>query len=175
MESQAHLDLRACNYFGVALDESGGIQAKPKLAIFRRSVSNDCLIKKELVDIVPLKDKTRSIDVTKTTMAAFLKANPRMGRQSWPDLRTSLWGCAKLSKHFTRISTESSTGSNLSLKSFSQDNVIKSVMEIVNYIRKHALNHRQFKNLIAELDQGLPGDLPLQCIVRWLSKGQASY
>ncbi|KAI4804388.1 hypothetical protein KUCAC02_026018 [Chaenocephalus aceratus] len=45
-------------------------------------------------------------------------------------------------------------------------------MEIVNYIRTHALNHRQFKNLIAELDQGLPGDLPLHCTVRWLSKGK---
>ncbi|GAA6102118.1 general transcription factor II-I repeat domain-containing protein 2A-like [Tachysurus ichikawai] len=49
---------------------------------------------------------------------------------------------------------------------------MKPVMEIVNYIRTHALNHRQFKNLIAELDQDLPGDLLLHCTVRWLSKGQ---
>ncbi|XP_025760615.1 scavenger receptor cysteine-rich domain-containing group B protein-like [Oreochromis niloticus] len=49
---------------------------------------------------------------------------------------------------------------------------MKPVMEIVNYIRTHALNHRQFKNLIAELDRELPGDLPLHCTVRWLSKGQ---
>ena len=49
---------------------------------------------------------------------------------------------------------------------------MKTVIEIVNYIRTHALNHRQFKNLIAELDQGLPGDLPLHCTVRWLSKSQ---
>lgn len=52
---------------------------------------------------------------------------------------------------------------------------MKPVMEIVNYIRTHALNHRQFKNLIAELDQGLPGDLPLHCTVRWLSKGKVLY
>ncbi|KAI0209916.1 Zinc finger MYM-type protein 6, partial [Lamellibrachia satsuma] len=57
-------------------------------------------------------------------------------------------------------------------KSLNLDNVMKTVMEIVNYIRTHALNHRQFKNLIAELDQGLPGDLPLHCTVRWLSKGK---
>ena len=48
-------------------------------------------------------------------------------------------------------------------KSLKLDNVMKTVMEIVNYIRTHALHHRQFKNLIAELDQGLPGDLPLHC------------
>ncbi|KAF4089688.1 hypothetical protein AMELA_G00069370 [Ameiurus melas] len=33
---------------------------------------------------------------------------------------------------------------------------MKPVMEIINIIRTHALNHRQFKNLIAELDKGLP-------------------
>ena len=50
------------------------------------------------------------------------------------------------------------------------DNVMKTVMIIVNYIRTHAFNHWQFKNLITELDQGLPGDLLLHCTVRWLSK-----
>ena len=45
-------------------------------------------------------------------------------------------------------------------------------MEKVNSIRRHALNHRQFRNLIAELDLGLPGDLPLHCTVRWLSKSK---
>ena len=45
-------------------------------------------------------------------------------------------------------------------------------MEIVNYICTHALNHRQFKNLIAKLDQEFPGDLPLHCTIRWLSKSQ---
>ena len=57
-------------------------------------------------------------------------------------------------------------------KSSKLDNIMRTVMEIVNYIRTHALNHRQFKNLIAELNQGLPGDLPLHCTVRWLSKSQ---
>ena len=57
-------------------------------------------------------------------------------------------------------------------KSLKLDNVMKTVMEIVNCIRTHALNHWQFKNLIAELDQGLPGDLPLHCTVGWLSKSQ---
>ncbi|KAJ8333451.1 hypothetical protein SKAU_G00118300 [Synaphobranchus kaupii] len=57
-------------------------------------------------------------------------------------------------------------------KKLNLDHVMKPVLEIVNYIRTHALNHRQFKNLIDELNQGLPGDLPLHCTVRWLSKGK---
>ena len=57
-------------------------------------------------------------------------------------------------------------------KSLNLDNVMKTLMEIVKYIRPYALNHRQFKNLIAELDQGFPGDLPLHCTIRRLSKSQ---
>ena len=48
-------------------------------------------------------------------------------------------------------------------KSLNLDNVMKTVMEIVNYIRTHAVHHRQFKNLITEPDQGLSGDLRLHC------------
>ena len=40
-----------------------------------RSVSNECVIKEELLDIVQLKDRTRGIDVVETMMAAFVKAN----------------------------------------------------------------------------------------------------
>ena len=57
-------------------------------------------------------------------------------------------------------------------KSLNLDNVMKPIMEIVKYIRTHALNHRQFKKLINELDQALISDLPLHCSVRWLSKSQ---
>ena len=58
-------------------------------------------------------------------------------------------------------------------KSLKLDNVMKTAMKIVNFIRTHAFYHGQFKNLIAKLDQGLPGDSPLHCTVRWLSKSQA--
>ena len=50
---------------------------------------------------------------------------------------------------------------------------MKPVMEKVNSIRRHARNHRQFRNLIAKLDLGLPGDLLLHCTVKWLSKSKA--
>ena len=62
-------------HFSVALDECCDIQDKPQLAIFTRSVSKDCVIKEELLDIVPLKDRTRGIDVKETMVAAFVKAN----------------------------------------------------------------------------------------------------
>ncbi|XP_019215833.1 general transcription factor II-I repeat domain-containing protein 2 [Oreochromis niloticus] len=180
IESQLHSDLQACEYFSVALDESCDIQDKPQLAIFARSVSNDCVIKEELLDIVPLKDRTRGIE---TMMAAFEKANlpitklTAIATDGAPAMMGSVNGLVGLCKADQTIPDFWNFHciihmEQLVSKSLNLDNVMKPVMEIVNYIRTHALNHRQFKNLIAELDQGLPGDLPLHCTVRWLAKGQ---
>lgn len=169
IESQLHSDLQACEYFSVALDESCDIQDKPQLAIFARSVSNDCVIKEELLDIVPLKDRTRGIE---TMMAAFEKANlpitklTAIATDGAPAMMGSVNGLVGLCKADQTIPDFWNFHciihmEQLVSKSLNLDNVMKPVMEIVNYIRTHALNHRQFKNLIAELDQGLPGDLPL--------------
>ena len=74
IESQLHSDLQVCKYFSVALDESCDIQDNPQLAIYALSVSNNCLII-ELLDIVPLKDRTCGIAVKEAMMTAFVKAN----------------------------------------------------------------------------------------------------
>ena len=183
IQTQLHFDLQACEYFSVALDESCDIQDKPQLAIFVRSVSNDCLIKEELLDIVPLKDRTRGIDVKEAMMTAFAKANlpiPKLtaiasdGAPAMIGSVKGLVGLCKADQMFPELWNFHCIihREQLASKSLNLDNVMKPVMEIVNYIRTHALNHRQFKNLINELDQGLPGDLPLHCSVRWLSKSQ---
>lgn len=140
------------------------------------------MIIKELLDIVPLKDRTRGIDM-KETMDAFVKAYLPIlkltaiatdGAPAMIGTVNGLVGLCKADQTFPEfwnfhciIHME-----QLVSKSLNLDNVMKPVMEIVNYIRTHVLNHRQFKNLLAELDQGLPGDLPLHCTVRWLSKGK---
>ena len=75
IESQLHSDFQACEYFSIALDESCDIQDKPQLAIFARFISNDCLIKEKLLNINPIKDRTRGINVKEPMMAAIAKAN----------------------------------------------------------------------------------------------------
>ena len=75
IKSRLHPDFGACEYFSIALDESCDIQDKPQLAIFAQFISNDCLIKEEFLNIVPLKDRTRGIDVKEAMMAAIAKAN----------------------------------------------------------------------------------------------------
>ena len=47
---------------------------------------------------------------------------------------------------------------------------MKTVLEIVNFIRKHSKTHRQFRNVIEKLElQNKLSDVSLYCIVRWLS------
>ncbi|KAK0141206.1 General transcription factor II-I repeat domain-containing protein 2A [Merluccius polli] len=167
----------------VALDESCDIQDKPQLAIFARSVSEDCVVKEELLNIVSLKDRTRGIDVKEKMRDVFEKAKLPLqkltaiatdGAPSMIGSVNGLVGLCKADDTFPQfwnfhciIHREQLVSKTLNL-----DHVMKPVMEIVNYIRTHALHHRQFKNLIAELDEELPGDLPLHCTVRWLSKGK---
>ncbi|XP_077309884.1 general transcription factor II-I repeat domain-containing protein 2A-like [Lithobates pipiens] len=132
---------------------------------------------------MPLKDRTRGIDVKDTMMDAFVKANLPIakltaiatdGAPAMIGSVNGLVGLCKADQTFPEfwnfhciIHSEQLVSKTLNL-----DSVMKPVMAIVNYIRTHALHHRQFKNLIAELDQGLPGDLLQHCTVRWLSKGQ---
>ena len=62
----------------IALYESCDIQDKPQLAISARFILT--LIKEELLDIVPLKDRTGGIDVKEAMMAAIEKANPPIAK-----------------------------------------------------------------------------------------------
>ena len=186
IESQLHSDFQACEYFSITLDESCDVQDKSQLAILPRFISKDCLIKDELLNIVPLKDRTCGIDVKEAMVAAIAKANLLIAKLTAlitygaPAMIQSVNGLLELWKadqtfpefgNFHYIIHRE----QLVSKSLNLGNVMKTVMAIFNYIRTHALNHRQFKNLIAELDQGLPGDLPLHCTLRWLSKKTGTY
>ncbi|KAI4888758.1 hypothetical protein NFI96_007104 [Prochilodus magdalenae] len=183
IETQLYSDLEKCQYYSIALDESCDVQDKPQFAVFVRSVTENCTIKEELLDIVPLKDRTRGIDMKETLMTVVEKANLPLSKltaiatDGAPSMMGSVNGLVGLCKSDDRfpefwtfhciIHQEQLVSKKLNL-----DHVMKPVLEIVNFIRTHALNHRQFRNLIAELDENLPSDLPLHCNVRWLSRGK---
>ncbi|XP_077087099.1 general transcription factor II-I repeat domain-containing protein 2A-like [Siphateles boraxobius] len=161
-------------YFSIALDESCDVQDKPQLAIFVRFVSEDCTIKEELLDIVPLKDRTRGIDLKETLMAVVEKADLQLSKltaistDGAPAMLGSgkgLVGLCKADDRFPEFWTFHCIihQEHLVSKKLNFDHIMKPVLEIVNFIRTHALNHRQFKNLIAELDEDLPSDLLLHC------------
>ena len=134
-------------------------------------MSNDCAIKEDLLDIVPLKDRTRGIDVKASMMAVFAKANLPIskltaiatdGALAMVGSANGLFGLCKADQTLPELWNFHCImhREQLVSKSLNLDNVMKPVMEIINYICTHALNHKQFRNLITELDQELSGDLP---------------
>ena len=160
IEPQLHSDFQTCEYFSVALDESCDIQDKPQLAIFARFISTDCLIKEELLDIVPTKDRVCGIDVKEAIMAAIEKINLPIAKltsiitDEAPAMIGSVNGLVGLCKADQTFPEPWSFHciihkEQLVSKSLKLNNVMKTLIEIVKYISTHALHHRQFKNLIA--------------------------
>uniref|UniRef100_H3AWY0 HAT C-terminal dimerisation domain-containing protein n=1 Tax=Latimeria chalumnae TaxID=7897 RepID=H3AWY0_LATCH len=75
IELQLHSQLQQCEYPSIALDESCDIQDKPQLAIFVRTVSDDCAVREELLDVVPLKERTRGLDIKEALMFVVAKTS----------------------------------------------------------------------------------------------------
>ncbi|XP_065672011.1 SCAN domain-containing protein 3-like [Hydra vulgaris] len=173
VEVKQHLlnGLKNCETFSLALDESTGIQDKPQKSVFVRYVTSDVLVKEELLDLVELKDTTRGIDLKEALDTVLVKANAPKNKlvSVATDGATAMVG-----KHIGLMGLLNSDPmypefipvhcvihrEYLAAKHFNFPIVFKSVLEIVNYIRSNAKNHRQFKNFISELDLAdKPSDL----------------
>ena len=60
---------------------------------------------------------------------------------------------------------------NLCSKSLKIESVMKVVVKTVNFIRSRSLNHRQFQELLDDLDSQF-GDVVFYSEIRWLSRGK---
>ena len=164
IESQLHSDLQVCEYFSIALDESCDIQDKPQLAIFAQSVSNHCLTIEWIPWYCAIKRQNpwhrceRSNDDS-ICESKYAHSKTNCNNHGWSACHDWICertcGVCKADQTFPEfwnfhciIHREQFVSKLLNL-----DNFMKTVMKIVNYISTHALNHWQFKNLIAELDQ----------------------
>ena len=58
----------------------------------------------------------------------------------------------------------------LCAKSMNLKDVMEIIVKSVNFIRSRGLNHRQFQELVKEMNSEY-GDLLYYCEVRWLSRG----
>ena len=56
-------------------------------------------------------------------------------------------------------------------QSLQLSDVMDVVVSTVNFIRSHALAHRQFKNFLADIESEYQ-DIPYHCDVRWLSRAK---
>ena len=169
-------DLVSSVAFSIASDESTDIQDKPQLAVFVRYLSRKFHVKEELLDLVAFKYSVK-VDM-KNTIDSVLSENIP------PECLNKLVSIASdrapkiLGKHcggITLIMKDDNYPEFLPIhcvihhehlitKYFKYDHVMKTVLEMVNFIRSNAKSHRQFRNFVDELDEdNIPNKFFLHC------------
>ena len=174
-------DLKSSLAFSFAIDESTDIQDNLQLAIFVRYVSSDLTIKEELFDLVAIRETTRGVDIKNALDEALTRFHVPLnklvsvatdGAPAMEGKRVGLIGLMTCDPNFPEflpihciIHRE-----HIAAKHRTYEDVIKTVLEIVNFIRVNGKNHRQFRKFVEELElEDAQSDISLYCVVRWLS------
>ena len=179
-------DLKKSNHFSLAIDESTDVSDTAQLMIWVRFFNGTCF-KEELLALLPLTGQTRGEDVCLTIMDFFRGPGREIDLGKLVSVTTdgapSMVGREKGLVALLR--KESGVPSNflsyhciihqeqLCCKLRGGDELkttMGKVVKVVNYIRAHALKHRQFRTLVEEYDTQYQ-DLSLHAEVRWLSRG----
>ncbi len=170
VSDQLCADVSAAPCFSIAVDESTDLTDVAQLCVWVR--------------LLPLVGQTRGEDILNAFLAFFDEK-----KLSWsglasvctdgaPSMRGKEKGLVGLMKkreeipnfiRFHCIIHQESLVSKLRNKTF--QNVMQTVVCVVNFIISRALNHRQFRQLIEDYDTEY-SDLLMHSEVRWLSRGK---
>lgn len=170
-------------HFSIAIDETVDISGIAQLAIFIRACDKDFNISEELIELVPMHDTTTSqdifekveevldnygFDLSKLACLSTDGAANMVGRHNGvaAKLRAKIENSHPDSSfaHFHCIIHQQ----NLCSKILKMDHVLSLVTKTVNRIRGRALNHRQFSQLLEDMNIQFT-DVPFYTEVRWLS------
>ncbi|XP_076067645.1 general transcription factor II-I repeat domain-containing protein 2A-like [Oratosquilla oratoria] len=165
----------------LTLDESTYIQDITQLTVFIHYTSSDVTVKEEMLDLVALKETTCGADIRNTLERTSTNTGAPLNKL----VSVATYGApAMVGKHAGSIALMKEDPSfleflpvhcfihrkHLEARYFKYEDVIKSVLEIVSFIRSNGKSHRQFRNVIEELDlEDKPSDVSFYCIVKWLS------
>ena len=175
---------RFCSY-SLALDESTDVFDTSQLLVFIRGVDSEFNVTQELASVHSMHTTTTGEDIFNEVSKTMTKYNLEWkqvqcmtidGGKNMSGTKKGLVG---------QITTACEVGGfskpiflhclihqqALCLKYVDMSCVMKPVVSVVNFIRSHALNHRQFRDFLKEIDAEFV-DLPCYTAVRWLSCGK---
>ncbi|UYV64114.1 K02A2.6-like, partial [Cordylochernes scorpioides] len=170
-------------WFSLALDESTDVSDTAQVLIYIRGLDKSYEVHEELLDMYSIHGTTTGTDIFKGVEMAINKKNLR-----WKNLKCittdggkNMSGKDKGVVALVSKAVENDGGSkplvlhciihqqSLCGKCLDMSDVLKPVISTVNFIRSFGLNHRQFRQFIAEIGET---DLPYHTAVRWLSCGK---
>jgi len=177
---------QSARFFSIALDESTDIKDTAQLAIFFRGGRDDFVIFEEFIRLIPLSGTTTGADVCKAVTDWLKEADLDLSRMCGitTDGAPAMVGdkkgfAALLVKYLRSLGHQQDVKrfhclvhqEALCAKSVTITEVMTVVVRAVNFVCARALNHRQFRDLLADAEAEF-GDLIYFCEVRWLSRGK---
>ena len=174
-------------YFSLAIDESTDVANIAQLAVFVRGIDADFNITEDMLGLQAMKDTTTGEDIFQELKILMAKFNLHFDKlhgistDGAPAMVGSKVGLtSKIKTELTSMNIDTKDfyvfhciihQENLCAKSLKFEHVMSKVVSSINFIKSRALNHRQFKEFLEDVEAEY-GDLVYYCEVRWLSKGK---
>ena len=172
--------LKSCEAFSLALDQSTDISDTSQLVIFIIAVTAGFDIVEKFLDMASLSSTIRGQDICKQALKIVEKFEPNTAKlrgvttDGAPSMTGKTNGSTK--KFLNAVGAQDvvvnhciihQESSCTKIVGFAE--VMRNVVQCVNYIRARGLNHQQFKALLDELDSEY-SHVVYFFAVRWLSR-----
>lgn len=170
--------------FSIAVDESTDVSDMAQILLFIRGVNFDFDVTEELVNLISLQGTTTGEDIFNGVKASLNKYNHDLFKLKCVTTDGGRNMCGTKNGFFGKLYAECEATrapkpmalhciihqQALCGRSTDMSSVLEPVTRVVNFIRSHGLNHRQFTTFLDERESLAP-DLPYHSNVRWLSSG----